>query len=229
MFDIEDSQRQFYQAKFRQFGDDPASLSWNGWNGQYLRFRRICDLFRHERRGDFTVHEIGCGLGHFKDYMDVAGYGFEYSGSDIVPDFIAHDKEKFPGCNFYLQSISDDIEDIDHRIKGKDYYFLNGVFNTRENNPVEAWEPFVFKSLDNVFRMAKKGICASFLTSHSGFFNQRLFYADPGRLFGHSIGNLSRFASISHESPLYEFFLFVYKEDFIRSQNPDFGRYFEGA
>ncbi len=225
---IEESQRRFYRAKFLQFGDDPRSLSWNDWDGQYLRFKRICDLFKYERDGRFTVHEIGCGLGHFKEYLDLAGYGPEYSGSDIVPDFIDHNKKKYPGNDFYLQSVCDEFERIDDRVKGKDYYFLNGSFHTKEDNTVEGWEAFVLKGMGNMFRMARKGICVSFLTAYSGFFRDRLYYADPGTILGYVIKNMSRFVTISHDIPLFEFFIFVYKEDFIKAQFPGFDRYFGG-
>jgi hypothetical protein len=226
MYGIEESQRQFYREKFLKFGDDPRALSWNDRNSQYLRFKRICDLFKYERDCSFTVHEIGCGLGHFKEYLDLAGYSLEYSGSDIVPDFIEHNKKKYPDYGFYLQSVCDEFERIDDRVKGKDYYFLNGSFHTKEDNTVEDWEAFVFKSMWNMFRMAGKGICVSFLTAYSGFFQDRLYYADPGRLLGYVIEHMSRFVTISHDIPLFEFFVFAYKENFIKTQFPDFERYF---
>ncbi len=228
MYYVEESQRQFYRAKFLRFGDDPRSLSWNDRESQNLRFKRVCDLFKYERDSRFTVHEAGCGLGHFKAYMDMAGYGFEYSGSDIVPEFIEHNRKTYPGCGFYLQSICGELGQIDDRVKGKDYYFLSGAFHTKEDNTVEDWEAFIFKGMGNMFRMAEKGICVSFLTAHSGFFRDGLYYADPGRLLRHAVRHLSRFVTVAHDIPLFEFFIYVYKESFIKGEYPGLERYFGG-
>lgn len=228
MMGLEESQRLLYRKKYLQFGDNPRSLSWNDRDSQYLRFSRLAQLFRFERDGRFSVHEVGCGLAHFKDFLNDIGCGCEYSGSDIMPEFIERDLEKHPKCEFYEQNIGDDFESIPSRLKGKDYYCLNGTFYTKENNPVEMWEQFIFNSIRNMFRMAKKGICVNFLTSCSDFYDNRLYYAEPQQVIGFAFDHLSRFVSISHDLPLFEFFIYVYKEDFIRSQYPGYEKYFGG-
>lgn len=228
MGSIDESQIGFYLKKYREFGDDPRSLSFNDKGSQYLRFERIADLFRHEK-GMFSVHEVGCGLGHFKEYLDAAGRACEYSGCDIVPDFIDKGREKFPGCRFFLQNIGDDYRHIDEGIKGKDYYCLNGTFNPKEDATVEEWETFVFKSIENMYRMARKGICFNFLTSYSDFYDDKLYYADPLRIMDWSIRHLSRFVSVSQDTPLYEFFVYVYKKEFVKGEYPGYEKYFRGV
>lgn len=226
MTGLEESQQRLYVKKFAQFGDDPRSLSWNDRESQFLRFNHIAELFRYERSDRFSVHDIGCGLCHFKDYLQRIGRECDYSGSDIVNDFIERDREKYPGCGFYIQSIGADFEDIEPLVKGKDYYCLSGTFHTRENNPPEAWESFIFKSVENMFHMARKGICVNFLTSRSDFYDDRLYYANPGRVMDFAFSRLSRFVSIVHDLPLFEFFIYAYKEDFIKSQFPGYEKYF---
>lgn len=226
MTGLEESQRRLYRKKFLEFGDDSKSLSWNDRESQFMRFNRITELFRYERSDRFSVHEIGCGLGHFKEYLDCTGRGCEYSGSDIIADFIGQDREKYPGCGFFEQSIGDDFELIRPQIKDKDYYCLSGTFYTKEDNPAEAWESFILKSMENMFRMAKKGICVNFLTEQSDFFDDRLYYADPRRIMEFAFRRLSRFVTVTHDLPLFEFFTYIYKEDFIRSQFPGYEKYF---
>jgi hypothetical protein len=226
MTSLEESQRQLYHKKFLEFGDDSKSLSWNDRESQFMRFNRITELFRFERSDRFSVHEIGCGLGHFKEFLDCAGHGCEYSGSDIVADFIERDREKYPGCLFLEQSIGDDFESIRPQVKGKDYYCLSGTFYTKENNSSDIWESFIHRSMENMFRMANKGICVNFLTSGSDYFDGKLYYADPGRIIDFVFSRLSRFVTITHDLPLFEFFVYIYKEDFIRSQFPGYEKYF---
>lgn len=227
MDELASSQKEFYLKKFQQYGDDPRSLSWNDKKSQYLRFQKIKELFKYESSNPFSVHEIGCGLGHFKEFLDEFQLSISYSGSDIVAEFIELDKKKFLHCSFYEENISHDFDSINPLIKGKDYYCLSGTFNPKEQNSVENWENFVFKSIQNMFRMAKKGICFNFLTSYSDFYDKNLYYADPKKIFNWSIINCSRFVSINHDIPLYEFFVYIYKDEFIKKHFPDFPKYFK--
>lgn len=224
---IIESQKQFYLKKFQQYGDSPQSLSWNDKKSQYLRFQKISELFQYERSNQFSVHEIGCGLAHFKEFLINYPVSVSYSGSDIIAEFIEHNIKKYPDCSFYVENVATDLKSINDHMKGCDYYFLNGTFHTKEQNTIEEWEKFIYKSTSNMFKMAKKGICINFLTSHSGFFNDVLYYADPMSIFNWCLINCSRFISICHDIPLYEFFVYIYKEDFIKSVFPEFPKYFK--
>jgi hypothetical protein len=226
MNEIEQSQIRLYLGKYQKFGDDPRSLSWNDSQSQYLRFKNISELFKHEGTNPFTVHEVGCGLGHFKKFLESEQITCTYSGSDIIKEFIDANRRKFPDCSFYIENISKNIEEINPEIVGFDYYFLNGTFYTKERNSIEDWEKFIFKSTDNMFQMAKKGICINFLTIYSDYYDDNLYYADPKKIIDWCIRNFSRFISINHDIPLYEFFVFLYKENFMKEKFPGYSRYF---
>lgn len=223
---VEESQKSFYQGKFKKFYDSPKALSWNNKKSQYLRFQKISELFKYENSETFSVHEIGCGLAHFKEYLDEMKYNCIYSGSDILPEFIESNKKKYPDCYFSTQNINIYYDKIDDKIKGEDYYCLSGTFHTKEDNSVQDWESFVFKSITNMFKMAKKGISFNFLTVYSDFYDEKLYYSDPKIIMEWCIKNLSRFTSISHDIPLYEFFVYVYKDEYIKERFPDFKKYF---
>ena len=224
---IEESQENLYLSKFKKFGDDPRSMSWNDKESQYLRFQKISELFKYENNSEtFSIHEVGCGLAHFKEFLDNHGYNCIYSGNDISPEFIDQCKNKYPQCHFSVQNIAVDYDQIDDAIKGKDYYCLSGTFHTKEDNSIPDWESFIFKSIENMFKMAKKGISFNFLITHSEFYDKKLYYADPKEIMGWCVKNLSRFISIEHDIPLYEFFVCVYKEGYIKEKFPDYEKYF---
>lgn len=224
---IEKTQKAFYLGKFKTFGDDPRSLSWSDKKTQLLRFKRITELFKYENSHSFSVHEVGCGLAHFKEFLNTLCLNCIYSGSDIIPDFIEHNRRKYPQCDFLVQNIALDYDHIDKTIKGKDYYCISGTFYTKEDNSVKEWETFVFKSLSNMFEMAKKGIAFNFLTSYSNFYDKKLYYADPKKMIDWCLKNLSRFIAIFHDTPLYEFTVVVYKEKFIKEKFPKYKKYFK--
>jgi len=117
MNEIKKSQKRFYLRKFKKYGDNSRALGWNSRECQYLRFQKISELFRYEKFGHFTVHEVGCGLGHFKSYLDENQWNVRYSGSDIVEDFIDTCRKKFPDCSFYVENIANDLDQINSDIK----------------------------------------------------------------------------------------------------------------
>ena len=94
MDEIIESQKRFYLKKFQQYGDSPQSLSWNDKKSQYLRFQKITDLFQYENSNPFSVHEIGCGLAHFNEFMINYPANISYSGSDIVAEFVETNRKK---------------------------------------------------------------------------------------------------------------------------------------
>lgn len=224
---IQESQKRLYSSKFQQYNEDPRSLSWNDKKSQELRFKKIIHLLKYQnQKENFSLHEIGCGLGHFYEFLKTTNYSVTYSGSDIIPSFLEACQKKYPGIKFYQQDISADYELIPDVIKKCDYYCLSGTFHTKEDNQTSDWEKFVFKGLNNMFRMANKGICVNFLTSYSEFYDERLYYADPKVIFDWCDQNLSRFISIEHDIPLYEFTVCIFKEQFIKEQFPGYQKYF---
>jgi SAM-dependent methyltransferase len=222
-------QRDFYLKRFQQYGDSPQSLSWNDQKSQYLRFEKIADLFRYEISPQFSVHDVGCGLGHFREFLCDRFGSISYSGSDIMEEFIEFDRKKFPDSLFFVQNISNNPESIDDSMKGLDYYCVTGTFYRKDQYSDKEWESLVFSSMKNMFGMAKKGICVNFLTSYSDFFDDNLYYADPKYIFDWAVTNCSRFVSVSQDTPLYEFFVYIYKEEFIRKRFPgtEFSKYFK--
>lgn len=224
---LQESQIQLYYNKYLQFEDDPRSLSWNNRTSQNLRFEKILDLFKYEKYGTpFTVHEVGCGLGHFLEFLRKTNYSFTYSGSDIIQKFIGCNREKFVDTVFFLNDISASLASFPQAMKKNDYYCLSGTFHTKEDNLIEDWENFIYRSMKNMYQMARKGICMNFLTYYSEFYDEKLYYGDPRKIFDWIIQNLSRFVTLDHEIPLYEFTVCVYKPDFIQRMYPGYKKYF---
>jgi len=227
------SQKDFYMAKLQKFGDDPRSLSWNSPLSQALRHKEIGRLFQYEHDKKFSVHEVGCGLAHFNTYLKSQQIDCEYSGSDICLDFLVQSKNKFPDCIFTEQDISRNVHELDHNIKGKDYYVLCGTFNPIGDVDKTTWDEFIFHSIENIFHLAKKGIAFNFLTIYSdeNLKLNNLYYSDPKMIYDWCYKNLSRFITLSSNQPFYEFTVLVYKQEYIRELHPEgeFEKYFNKA
>ena len=49
------------------------------------------------------VHEIGCGLGDFGEFLRRRFPAADYSGSEIMPEFLAVCRRRFPAADFQLR------------------------------------------------------------------------------------------------------------------------------
>ena len=232
MLKLIEGQKKFYQEKYGQFGDDPRALGYNDAESQRLRFKILCELFRYETNQRFSVHEVGCGLAHFGAWLQEKKINSEYSGSDISGNFIEIARAKFPESEFLLQNMGEDFDRLEARGNGKDYYVLSGTFNPMNETPVKEWEEFVLKVIGNMFRACRKGIAFNLLTSysHEARRSKSLYYSDPKIVYDWCKTHLSRFVTVIEDTPLYEFTVLVYKEEFIRSLYASgFDKYFRSG
>jgi hypothetical protein len=222
---ISDDQRRMYGELYQCHGDDPKALFHNDQESQYERFELLTRCFSRET-GAFSVHEIGCALGHFGDLLRERFPQAVFSGSDIYEPFVAKCREHFPHCEFFLRDITEELPADRY-----DYVVLCGLFNIPGNIPREAWQRFVFSMLSAMYAMARKGIGATFLTTYydPGRNREDLYYQDEKRLMDFAVRHLSRHFELDACGPLYEYALRLYRPEHVRTLYPQdaFVRYFK--
>ncbi|CCH19507.1 Methyltransferase [Micromonospora lupini str. Lupac 08] len=72
-------------------------------------------IARHLGGRPGPVLDLGCGPGHFTDYL--RSLGVDATGIDVVPEFIAHARATHPGGSYRLGSL-DDLDVADHSVAG---------------------------------------------------------------------------------------------------------------
>jgi len=217
-------QQAYYRSLFQAHGDGPRSMGYNDTPTQHERFARLARLFDGES-GPFTVHEIGCGLGHFGEFLTDRFPAAVYSGSDVVDEFVADCRRKFPAGSFVLRDVAAGTPEDRH-----DYVTLSGTFNVRLTRSETEWRKLVRATLAAMFVMCRKGIAANFLTSYGDPDRRRpeLHYQDPTEIFDWAARRLSRHVEIDAGGPLYEFTLRVLRPESLRQRygGAEFDRYF---
>lgn len=220
-----DTQKKFYADLFAQHGDDPRSLSWRDSETQHERFARITKLFDREQ-GSFTVHEIGCGLGHFGDFLAEHHPRALYSGSDILPEFVTASQKRFPESEFFERDVSASLPKQKY-----DFVTLSGTFNLRLQTPVDPWKLFITNMLGAMYKMCTKGIAANFLSTcaDAALMQNHLHYQSAAELIDHVSHHLSRHYELDHAGPFFEYTLRVYRPAYVRSCHPSqaFAKYFK--
>ena len=95
-----------------------------------------------------------------------------------------------------------------------DYAIASGIFNVRLDYPEDAWQDHVQDTLTVMDNLSLKGFSFNLLSIFSDPERRRqdLFYADPTFYFRFCMSRFSRFVTVYHDYPLYEFTIAVNKE-----------------
>jgi SAM-dependent methyltransferase len=196
---------EFYNALLDSHGFSAKAVSWRDEAFQQFRFASIAQAFDHER-GPFTVYEVGCGLGHLRDFLRQHFPKASYSGADINPKMIERALQRDPTLAVEHRDIVNDPPEP------ADYVVESGIFNLRMQHSDEAWEAVVRSVLKAMYATAKRGIAANFLTSHVDWKREIAYHQDPSRTLHFALTELSRFAEIRHAYYPWEFTLAVYRQ-----------------
>src|SRR4030067_1155321 len=94
-----------FNRKLLLHGDRPEAVGWSS-KGQILRHQAMLDV------GDINnskILDFGCGKGDFYRFLDERGIHIKYTGFDINEKLISLAKEKYPGVDFRVFDIDNDI------------------------------------------------------------------------------------------------------------------------
>jgi SAM-dependent methyltransferase len=195
----------YYSEKIELHGATAQGVDWNSPDSQRLRFVQLLKLVDHNQ--PFTINDYGCGYGALADYLRSEGYAFQYLGFDISRKMIAKANELHAG----MQGVAFVSKKRD--LKEADYTVASGIFNVKLKAATEAWEGYMLRTLAAINGLSERGFAFNVLTKYSDPEFQRpvLYYADPLFFFDYCKRKFSRFVTLLHDYPLYEFTISVRK------------------
>ena len=188
-----------FDRKLLLHGDRPEAVGWSS-KGQILRHQAMLDV------GDINnskILDFGCGKGDFYRFLVERGIHIKYTGFDINEKLISLAKEKYPGVDFRVFDIDNDILDEDF-----DFIFLCGVFNLK----VEGIDETIKKTLARLFQHCGTALAFNALSSHDPEKDFELHYVSPEEIFTFTMKNLSPNVSLRHDRIMYDFTIFVYRD-----------------
>lgn len=217
------SQESFFRELYQAHQGSTKAVSSESRAHKELRFRQISKIFEDD--DNFTLHDVGMGLADYFEYLQSThrGLTFEYSGTEILPEFVEHANRRFPSCRFHHRDIAQQSFDDCY-----DYVVMSGVFHQKRDASIRDWEAFAQNLIANSFRMCKKAVGFNFISPFVDYYQTEVYYCNLPKLINYINDTLSRFFVINHNFALFEFTVFVYKESFIRScsPQPEFQKYF---
>ncbi len=187
-----------YEERYAKLGHDVNTLGWNATTDQMLRFEVLSDI------GDLSnssVCDVGCGFGDLAPYLDGRFTDVTYTGIDITPSLVAQASELRPDARFLCQDILAD--DFAER---HDWFVLSGALNYR----LEDNLAFSQRMLERMFALCERGVAINFLSSYVNFERELNYHHEPEAMFRFAKG-LTRWVTLRHDYPLWEFTLYLYK------------------
>lgn len=202
--DILNDVRRYYDGKLEAHGATARGVDWNSDESQRLRFSQLLKIC--EPGQPFSINDYGCGYGALIDYLNECGAVFSYCGFDVSQEMIAKARELHSSANVRFVG-------AERELTPADYTVASGILNVRLGCPNQEWLQYILATLESLNRLSIRGFAFNVLTKYSDaeFMRDDLYYADPLFLFDHCKTTHSRFVTLIHDYPLYEFTLLVRK------------------
>jgi hypothetical protein len=188
-----------------------------------LRYKKLSKVFQGDN--DFTLHDVGFGVGHYYEYVKQTqpDLQFTYSGSEVTKGFVEHCQKAYLGMDFFYRDLA--AQAFPERY---DYLIFGGTFYHKVDSADDAFELFYKSILTNAFQMSNKGIAFNFITDFVDYKYPDLYYARIADVTDFVVKNLSRYFTVDHCYPLYEFTVTVHTEQHIATLYPqdEFQKYY---
>lgn len=188
-----------YEDRYAQYGYDVKTIGWGDIRTQLLRFDILCDIA--DLRGR-SVCDLGCGFGDLSPYLLKRFGQVEYFGLDISTKLIAKAKEKYPEVSFAVCDILED--DVGRKF---DFVLCSGALSFK----IDDNDKHIYQMLRRMMEITKIGVAVNFLSTYVDYHLEKNFHFAPERAL--SLGKeITRFVTLRHDYPLYEFTLYLYHE-----------------
>jgi SAM-dependent methyltransferase len=211
-------QRAIYENRMAAHGETPEGVGWRDKKAQEVRFEQLLKVI--PVRSDFSVNDVGCGLGHLYGYMNNNGFHrFAYRGYDISRDMIARARNRHKGDSTPEFHAITRVSDI----KSADFCLASGILNYKGDASESVWLGYVLQTMDDMNGRSVKGFSFNMLTKYSDldYMEDALYYADPCFVFDFCKRNYSKNVALLHDYDEYDFTIIVRKEAIGKMDGPE--------
>lgn len=192
----------YYSSKLATHGPTSKGVDWNGTGSHELRHRQFLRLLEGDR--DASVIDLGCGFGDFFRFLRAERHHGPFIGYDVAPSMIAEAARLHGevGCRWLVGGEPSETAD---------YAVASGIFNVKGSVPVEAWERYMFDTVDALARAGRRGFAFNVLSLSSDPERRaaHLFYADAAGILAHCLRRYGRSVALLQDYGLYEFTVIV--------------------
>jgi SAM-dependent methyltransferase len=196
--------KDLYSENLAAFGAQSKSVGWKTPESQELRFEKLTSIIE-DRSSSLSINDYGCGYGAQVEFLKNSGVQIEeYNGYDLSEEMLEQARQQLKWFKGRLNLYKSDT------ISTKaDYTFVSGTFNVRFNSDDILWEKFIESKLNEINLHSKKGFAFNLLSTYVDWKEPELYYGDPTYWFNFCKNNYSKYVSLLHDYPLYEWTILV--------------------
>lgn len=201
-----------YKESFAEHGNSPKAVFWPKGR-QKERFLALVKNFNTQN--EFSILDYGCGLAHLRIFLnDIFTQKVNYTGADIVDDFIQENKVNLPNDNFILLTSHADV------ISEYDFIVSSGAFNMLYTSNVESHQKIIYDILSHLFSKTKVALSVNLMTDAVDFIQEGAFHQNVKELYDFASENLTKRLVIDQSYMPYEFTITLFKDQtIIRPEN----------
>lgn len=198
-----------YTKNWQSHGSDSRSVGWKDEESHNLRFKKLVQVI--EEANDvtqITVNDYGCGYGAMFKYLDKLPHVrvTKYYGYDISNEMIM-------AAGNYVNDARAEWINSKYVSFDADYSFVCGTFNVRLDASENVWRRYIEETLLKLGVMSKKGFAFNLLSTYVEWREKHLYYGDPHYFFDFCRTRISKYVSLLHDYPLFEWTILVRIED----------------
>lgn len=202
--------RSQYQQAYEQHGHSLSAL-FIPKGRQQERFDSLCRMIPEP---GFSLLDFGCGFGDLAPYLLQRFGSCDYTGADLVPEFIDECRRQHPAQRFELIG---DYQDLTEPV---DYVVAAGPFNLLYTDSKETHWELLQQILKHLFSLSRKALAVNFMSDQVDFEQPGAYHQNPAALYAFASQQLSQRLLLDQSYMPYEFSLIVYRDqEILRPDN----------
>jgi SAM-dependent methyltransferase len=201
----------YYNYHLKKYKKGPRAVNWSTNKTQKIRFNKIYEAGHFNNK---KIHDVGCGLAHFYQFLKNKKIKFTYIGSDISKEMINCAKNNYVNKKINLLNIN--LLEINNKTMLKklsaDFVVANGLFTVKTNLSNKYWWLFIRKMLKKMFYITEECLVFNCMKTDVDYKDKHLYYQSLDKLLKFIEKNLSKKIVIKQDYQLYEFMVYIYKK-----------------
>jgi SAM-dependent methyltransferase len=189
-----------YRRLLATHGDSWRTLDWGSPEGQARRFAVLAEGLQLEGQ---RILDVGCGLGHFADWLAQQGVACSYTGLDLTPELVLAAAARHPHHTFVHGSLLDSTVLPDGRF---DVVVSSGVFCSYP----EGGRAWMQAGISRLWAWSSNAIAFNSLSTWAPNADPGEYHADPLDVLAFC-ANLSSRVALRHDYHPRDFTVHVYR------------------
>ena len=215
MTDISETLGKHYAKLFAEYGPNCNGVDWGAEEKNlFLRYEIMLNLLDSNCRNKPSLLDVGCGYGGLSDYARGKGVDVDYTGIDVAGNMIEWAVKNMPNDQFLHGDIMDSQISASY-----DYVICNGILTQKLEIPGLQMDEFCNLLIKKLYSYCNVGIAFNVMTSKVNYFSNNLYYRNPAEMLSWCLSEISTKIKIDHSYPLFEYTVYIYRDDRVRNDN----------